>query len=196
MSQENAMSVDPKPLTLAEFLAWEERQPTKHEYRDGAVYAMAGATDDHGQIIMNLSAIVRPSLRGGPCRAYANDMKVVAPFPASRYPDFIVTCDERDSKDKLKKKHPKLIIEVLSASTEAVDKGDKLDEYQTIAELQEYALIDSRRPYVRIYRRNGEKLETAPPTTTGPVTLESLNLTLSFADVYEDVQFEPLKATS
>jgi Uma2 family endonuclease len=186
------MSVDPKRLTLGEFLAWEERQPAKHEYRDGAVFAMAGASDDHGQIIMNLSAIIRPRLRGSRCRAYANDMKVVAPFPASRYPDFIVTCDERDSKVKLQKKHPKLIIEVLSSSTESVDKGDKLDEYQTIAELEEYVLIDSRKPYVRIFRRNGEKLETSPPSITGPITLESLNLTLSFAEIYEDVEFEPL----
>jgi Uma2 family endonuclease len=188
------MSVDPKRLTLAEFLAWEERQQAKHEYRDGAVFAMAGASDDHGQIIMNLSAIIRPALRGSRCRAYANDMKVVAPFPAARYPDMLVTFDQRDSEDKLKKMHPKLIIEVLSSSTEAVDKGDKLDEYQTIAELQEYVLIDSRKPYVRIYRRNGEKLETAPPANHGRITLESLNLILAFEEIYEDVEFEPMRA--
>jgi Uma2 family endonuclease len=188
------MSVDPKPLTLAEFLAWEERQPTKHEYRDGAVFALAGATDNHGQIIMNLSAIIRPALRGSRCRGYSNDMMVVAPFPASRYPDMLVTCDERDFEDRLIKKHPKLIIEVLSASTEAIDKGDKLDEYQTIAELQEYVLIDSRKPYARIFRRSGEKFETSPATITGPITLESLSLTLTFAEIYEDVTFEPMKA--
>jgi Uma2 family endonuclease len=123
-------------------------------------------------------------------------LKVVAPFPASRYPDLLVTCDERDFEDKLKKNHPKLIIEVLSASTEAVDKGDKLDEYQTIAELQEYVLIDSRKPYVRIFRRNGEKLETSLPTTTGPITLESLKLALTFEEIYEDVDFEPAAAPS
>jgi hypothetical protein len=72
---EKVMSVDPKPLTLAEFLAWEERQPTKHEFRDGAVFALAGATDDHRQISMNLSAIIRPVLRGSRCRAYANDIE-------------------------------------------------------------------------------------------------------------------------
>ena len=80
------MNVDPRPLTLAEFLAWEERQPTKHEFRSGAVFAMGGATDDHGQIITNLIAIIRPVLRGSACRAYANDIKVATDFPGSRYP--------------------------------------------------------------------------------------------------------------
>ena len=60
------MSVDPRPLTLADFLAWEERQQTKHEFRNGAIFAMAGATDDHGQIVTNLIAAIRPVLRAAP----------------------------------------------------------------------------------------------------------------------------------
>jgi Uma2 family endonuclease len=75
------MSVDPRRLTLAEFIAWEERQPAKHEFRAGAVYATAGATDDHNQIITNLMALVRPLLRGRPCRMYANDMKLRRNIP-------------------------------------------------------------------------------------------------------------------
>lgn len=184
------MSVNPQPLTLAEFLAWEERQPTKHEYRDGAVFAMAGATDDHSQIVANLIAIIRPALRGSTCRVYPQDMKVVTTYPGSRYPDVIVTCDERDANDRLTKRHPKLIIEVVSPKTAPVDTGDKLDEYQTIAELEEYVLIDSRKSSVRIYRRNGDKLETAQATITGSIELRSLGLTISLSDVYEDVGFE------
>jgi Uma2 family endonuclease len=184
------MSLNPQPLTLAEFLAWEQRQPTKFEYRDGAVFAMAGATDDHGQIVMNLSAIIRPALRGTTCRAYPLDMKVVTTYPGSRYPDLVVTCDKRDARERLVKRHPKLIIEVLSTGTASVDTGDKLDEYQTIAELEEYVLIDSRKPSVRIYRRDGETLKTDPAAITGSIELRSLGLRIALSEIYEDVDFE------
>jgi Uma2 family endonuclease len=186
------MSVDPRPLTLADFLAWEERQQTKHEFRKGAIFAMAGATDDHGQIVTNLIAIIPPVLRGSACRAYANDIKVVTTYPGSRYPDVLVTCDKRDAADRLVKRFPKLIIEVLSDSTAAIDANEKLDEYQTIGELEEYVLVDSRRISVRVYRRNGEKLETGPATVSGTVELRSLDLSIALADIYEDVSFERL----
>jgi Uma2 family endonuclease len=183
------VSVDPRPLTLAEFLAWEERQTAKFEYRDGAIFAMAGATDDHAQIVSNLITLIRPKLRGSGCRVYPQDMKVVTDLPGSRYPDIVVTCDARDAKDKMVKRHPKLLIEVLSKTTAAVDSGDKLDEYETIAELEEYVLIDSRKPSVRIYRRNGRKLETEPATVSGLIELRSIGLAISFAEIYEDVDF-------
>ncbi len=183
------MSVDPLPFTLAGFLAWEERQQAKFEFRAGAVFAMAGATDDHGQIVLNLSAIIRPALRGTPCRAYPLDMKVVTSYPASRYPDLLVTCDKRDARERTIKRHPKLIIEVLSPGTAAIDTGDKLDEYQTIPELEEYVLIDSRKPYVRIYRRDGDTLETDPATITGSIELRSIGLQLTLSEIYEDVDF-------
>jgi Uma2 family endonuclease len=183
------MSTDPRALTLSEFLAWEERQGAKFEYRAGAIYAMAGSTDDHGQIVANLITIIRPALRRSPCRIYPQDMKVVTDFPGSRYPDILVTCDARDAQDKLIKRHPKLIIEVLSKTTAAVDTDDKLDEYETIAELEEYVLIDSRKPSVRIYRRNGKKLETEPAAVAGTIALLSIGVTISFDDIYEDVAF-------
>jgi Uma2 family endonuclease len=182
-------STDPKPLTLAEFLSWEARQPNKYEYRDGAVSAMAGASDDHGQIVANLIAFIRPALRGTACRVYPQDMKVITTIPGSRYPDIVVTCDERDSNDRMIKRHPKLIVEVVSTATARVDSGDKLDEYQTILELEEYILVDSRKPSVRIYRRNGEILETAQPTIAGSIELRSLGLEIALEVIYEDVRF-------
>ena len=184
------MSFDPLPLTLAGFLAWEEPQQAKFEYRDGSVLAMAGATDDHGQIVLNLSAIIRPALRGTLYRAYPLDMKVVTTYPASRYPDLLVTCDKRDARERTIKRHPKLIIEVLSPSTASIDTGDKLDEYQTIPELEEYVRSDSRKPSVRIYRRDGDTLKTHPATITGSIELRSIGLSLSLSDIYEDVDFE------
>jgi Uma2 family endonuclease len=183
------MRVNPQPLTLAEFLAWEERQPAKHEFRAGSVFAMAGATDDHNQIVSNLVALIRPGLRGGACRIYANDMMLVTDYPGSRYPDLLVTCDPRDAQDHRKKRHPKLIIEVLSDATAAVDASDKLDEYQTIETLEEYVPIDSRRPSVRIYRRVGSDLQTGPAIISGSLFLTSIERGLTLLDVYEDVSW-------
>lgn len=150
------MSVHPQPLTLAEFLAWEARQSSKFEFHDGAIFAMAGATDDHGQIVANLIALIRPKLRRTTCRIYPQDMKVVTDFPGSRYPDILVTCDARDAADKLMKRHPKLIIEVFSRTTAAIDTIDKLDEYETIAQLEEYMLVDSRRRGARFTAAMGK----------------------------------------
>jgi len=184
------MDIDPKPLTLAEFLAWEARQPAKFEFRDGAVSAMAGASDDHGQIVANVIAIVRPALRATPCRVYPTDMKVVTTFPGSRYPDIVVTCDQRDADDRMIKRHPKLLVEVLSPATARIDTDEKLQEYQTIPELEEYVLIDSRTPSVWIHRRNGDTLEETGPTISGSIELRSLGLTIALTDIYEDVVFE------
>jgi Uma2 family endonuclease len=184
------MSVDPRPLTLAEFIAWEERQQGKHEFRDGAVFAMAGAGDDHNQIVANLIGIIRPQLRGTDCRVYANDMMLLT--SSARYPDLLVTCDARDARERLRKRYPKLVIEVLSESTAAVDANEKLDEYQAIETLEEYVLIDSRKPSIRIFRRNGATLETGPALISGDVTFRSLDVTVPIESIYEDVDFARL----
>jgi Uma2 family endonuclease len=185
------MSLDPQPLSLAEFIAWEERQAVKHEFRDGAVFAMAGTTDDHNEIVSNLLALIRPTLRNGPCRTYHGDVRlIVETFGArARYPDLMVTCDKRDARDRRNKRHPKLIVEVLSDSTESVDLGEKQDEYRTIPELEEYVVVDSRRPLVRVYRRNGAFLEVEPIARAGTVTFRSIGLTIAFDDLYESTSF-------
>ncbi len=183
------MSTSPQPLTLAEFLSWEERQSEKFEYRDGAISAMAGATDDHGQIVANLIAVIRPRLRNSGYRIYPQDMKVVTQFPGSRYPDIVITCDPRDAADKLVKRYPTIIVEVLSQSSVTVDAGDKLDEYETIAELEQYILVDSRKRHVGTYRRTGNKLEVEAATNAGFIVLGPLAFTLSLDEIYEDVDF-------
>ncbi|MBD5654717.1 MAG: Uma2 family endonuclease, partial [Candidatus Eremiobacteraeota bacterium] len=124
--------------------------------------------------------------------AYAGDIKVVTDYPGARYPDFFVTCDRRDAADRLIKRHPKVIVEVLSPSTAGADASDKLDEYQTIPELEEYVLIDSRKSSVRIYRRAGDELTTGPSVISGDIELASLGVTIALTDVYEDVMFERL----
>ena len=187
------MATEPVPLTLQEYLTWELSQETRHEYVHGLVMAMTGASRRHGTIVMNLSALIRPRLKSSGCDAFASDMKLIPPNNAScRYPDFLVTCDERDRVDPYVTRHPKLIIEVVSPSTEKIDRTDKLDEYATIPELEEYVLIYTQRVAVEIYRRGLDK-SLSMISRYGPdeeAFLNSLDLRIPMALIYEDVDFE------
>jgi len=140
--------------TPEDYLAIERISPIKHEYIQGQLVAMAGASKAHVIIVGNLSALLVNHLRGTGCVPYATDMKVRLPeLNIFYYSDIAVTCDERDrifSEDFIL--HPKLIIEVLSDSTEAFDfpsetlreRGDKFADYKTIPELEEYVLIHQK----------------------------------------------------
>ncbi len=128
-----------RKLTIEEYLAFEENSPIKHEYRDREVYAMAGTTDRHNTIALNLATLIRNHLRGTDCRVYFADIKAkIEAKHCFYYPDLFVTCDERDRETATYKSFPKLIIEVLSESTEGFDRGDKFNDYQTLASLEEY----------------------------------------------------------
>lgn len=134
------MATQPEPLrlTLEQYLEWEDRQGTRHEFVDGLVFALAGASDTHQTILANLTTLVRPALRGSASRIFTNEIKVIPPNRRrARYPDLLVTCDERDRADRYVKRYPELIIEVLSPSTAATARTEKLDEYQTIPTLDE-----------------------------------------------------------
>ena len=189
------VATEPVRLTLQEYLAWELSQETRHEYVHGLVLAMSGASRAHATIVMNLSALIKPKLRSSACDAFASDMKVIAPNQKScRYPDFLVTCDERDKVDPYATRHPKLIVEVVSPSTEKVDRVEKLDEYATILELDEYVLIYSQRTAVEIYRRGLDK-SLSIIIRHGPgdeVYFASLDLRIPMNLVYEGIDFEKI----
>jgi hypothetical protein len=112
-------------MTCDEFLEWEKTQTEKHEYLDGLVYpvyAMVGARDAHVTVSLNVASLLKAHLRGGPCRVYISDMKLqVDAANAHFYPDIFVTCDSRDRAEETYKRHPSLIIEVLSNSTAGVE---------------------------------------------------------------------------
>ena len=124
-----------------------ERQATvKHEYIDGEIYAMAGASAPHIQIVGNLYAALRSHLRGTGCDILFSDIKVrIDTKNCFYYPDLIVTCDDHDRENDHYRHVPKLIVEVLSDSTEARDRGDKFEDYSTLDSLQEYALIAQKK---------------------------------------------------
>ena len=146
-------------LSPIEYLHLEEHSDLKHEYLDGEVYAMAGASDRHVTISLNLASSLRDHLRGSGCRVYMSDMKAKIET-ANRffYPDVMVTCDDRDKSTSNYKQYPCSIVEVLSDSTEAFDRGDKFSDYQQLDSLHEYILISTNRQKVDCFRRNDNGL--------------------------------------
>jgi Uma2 family endonuclease len=179
-------------LSPEEYLQAEEHSPTKHEYRDGEVYAMAGASDPHVTIAGNLFALLRSHLRGTGCRVYIADMKArIESLNIYYYPDVLVTCDPRDRELPTFKRHPCLIVEVLSQSTEAFDRGNKFADYQALETLQEYVLISTTRQRVDSFRRNAEGLWVLRSFTPGSqVHLASVDFQGGIEQLYEDVTLE------
>ncbi|MBW4466213.1 MAG: Uma2 family endonuclease [Pegethrix bostrychoides GSE-TBD4-15B] len=181
-------------LTPDEYLQLESNSPIKHEYIDGQVYAMAGASDAHVTVTGNLFALLRSHVRGSGCRVYIADMKArIESLNRFYYPDILVTCDPRDQATSTYKQHPTLIVEVLSDSTEAFDRGDKFFDYMKLDSLQEYVLINTRRQQIECFRRNaeGQWILQLYRAEQQQFQLQSIQFEATLAAVYEDVALEP-----
>lgn len=179
-------------LTPEEYLKLEEVSDTKREYIDGKIYAMAGASDPHVTIAGNLFTLLRNHVRGSGCRAYISDMKArIEQLNRFYYPDVMVTCDNRDLETPVYKRFPCLIVEVLSDSTEAFDRGDKFADYQQLESLQEYVLINTKRQRVECFRRSDSGLWILQSYTSEQQTfeLQSINFISTMPSLYEDVVF-------
>ncbi len=182
-------AVSKPKMTGEEFLAWEAVQPEKHDFIDGQVYAMAGAEDGHVMAAGNVYMALRQHLVGSPCRTYIADTKVQAQQGDQFfYPDVLVTCSANDRTSKLVKREPTLIIEVLSPSTAAYDRGEKFVHYRSIASLKEVAFIDIHSRRTDVYRRGADDLWVLHPFDAGDdVSLASVNLTITAAALFAEV---------
>ncbi len=178
-------------ISPEEYLKLEELSQVKHEYIQGETYAMAGASDAHVTISVNLVTLLRNHVRRSGCRVYMSDMKArIESRNIYYYPDVMVTCDERDKAFRSFKRHPCLIIEVLSKGTEGLDRGDKFADYQELETLQEYVLISQKRQRVECFRRNAEGLWVLYSYTEGSeIHLASVDFRASMDAIYEDVTF-------
>ncbi|MBD2456428.1 Uma2 family endonuclease [Nostoc sp. FACHB-87] len=177
-------------FTPEEYLQMEETSSIKHEYIDGYIYAMAGASDPHVTVALNLAVLLRSHVRGSGCRVYIADMKArIESLNRYYYPDVMVTCDSRDQETPVHKRFPCLIVEVLSDSTEAFDRGDKFADYQAIESLKEYVLINTKRQRVECFRRNEDNLWVLQTYTSQEkyFQLNSINFEATIAELYEDV---------
>lgn len=189
------MIAPPDYLSADDYLRLEADSDIKHEYIDGGAYAMAGVSDVHVTISLNLAVLLRVHTRGSGCRVYISDMKLrVEATNSFFYPDVMVTCDPRDGESRNHKGFPKVLVEVLSDSTEAFDRGDKFASYRTLETLEEYVLISTRHRRVEIFRRGEAGRWVLETYSDGKETfaLESLGFTGTVAELYEDVSLEDL----
>lgn len=184
-------------LTPEEYLAFEAESSVKYEYIDGRAYAMAGTTDVHNVLSQNALIALRTHLRGSDCSVYIADVKVqLASRSNYYYPDLFVTCDLDDRETSNNKRFPKLIIEVLSDSTEAYNRGDKFVDYQSFESLEEYVLINTRHRRVEIFRRSEVSLWTLQiyqdkgDDIDVVVEFKSLELKVPLSVLYEDVALQ------
>jgi Uma2 family endonuclease len=188
------MIAQPSQLYISpeEYLEGEKISLVKHEYIDGQIYAMAGTSDSHNIVLTNLLVLLRQHLRGSGCLPFFADMKVKIPRQRKfYYPDLLVTCDDRDRENRYFKEYPKVIIEVLSDSTEAFDRGKKFEDYRSLPSLEEYVLIRQDRPQIECFRRNeAGRWELYEVAEAGTWELASVGFQADLQDLYEDVVFE------
>lgn len=146
-----------KLLTYAEYMAAEDVALEKHEFLDGQVFAMSGGTPEHAALAAACSHALSNALAGRPCRVFSSDLRVrIRATGLTTYPDVSVVCGtlETDAEDPHAINDPLLLVEVLSDSTEAHDRGEKAAHYRRIPALREYVLISQRQRRVEVYRRN------------------------------------------
>jgi len=186
----------PSGFSPQEYLALEHNNAIRHEYRQGLVYAMAGGSDNHSRLSINLLTEINLHLRDGDCQFFSGDVKVNYVDEFFYYPDAFVTCDPRDLGDRYVKRYPKLIVEVLSPSTEEFDQGDKFKDYQHLNSLEEYVLVAQDERRVECWRRQFPKEAAPTPQDTWHsvvyqaediLVLESIGLTVAMADLYRGV---------
>jgi Uma2 family endonuclease len=176
-------------MSPLEYLEWEEQQDIKHEYINGEVFAMTGGTIPHNDLAFNLASGLRNHLKGSKCRVNIADAKVgVSETGPFTYPDVVVSCHPKDKQAIKFIQFPSLIVEVLSPSTEAYDRGGKFQLYRRIQTLQEYVLISADKIGLDCFRLNEKGLWELHPFVEGDeVHLVSVDFTFPLSLVYEDV---------
>jgi len=181
-------------FTPEAYFAWEERQLEKHELIDGRVYVMSGGTQNHSAIAINFLLLVRSHLRGRQCRVFNSDVKVnILDTLNYTYPDLSVTCDDRDREHPLYITYPCLIVEVLSESTEAYDRGKKFEKYRRNPNLMDYVLVSSEEMAIDIYHKNEAGDWLILSYRSGDIVeLGSIGLRVAIEQFYEEIIFESL----
>ena len=184
-----------KLYTFEEYLALEEASETRYEYWDGEVFAMAGTTKRHNRMVLNLSRLLYPFTQKKGCEVFAESIKQQL-RERSRYvyPDIIYSCDPEDveADDGQWVKNPSLLIEVLSDSTEGVDREKKRDAYFLLPSLQVYIILAQDRYSARVYQRAGDFWRYELLTNSeDEIRLPALGIMLKLADVYEGVRLKP-----
>ena len=177
-------------ISIDEYLEGELRSDIRHEYLGGEVYAMAGAGEKHNRISLNIAFHLRAASRGTACGVFINDMKLrIDASDAFYYPDVLVSCDPADTQP-LFKSLPCLLVEVLSPSTEVIDRREKLLAYRKLPTLRHYLLVSQEQRAVQWHQRDADgQWLISDLQGSGVLVLDcpGLAVTVSLDDIYEDV---------
>jgi Uma2 family endonuclease len=175
--------------TIEDFVRLEEYANVRHEFCDGQIFAMAGGTPEHGTWTANIIGLLTAQLRGKPCRVQTSDVRIrVSASGLDTYPDVSVVCGhaERDVQDPNAIANPVVLVEVLSASTELYDRGEKLDHYKKIPSLREVVFVSHDQRRVEVVRRSAEGWGSLVATGLETIRLESVGAELPVEEVYRD----------
>jgi Uma2 family endonuclease len=180
-------------MMVEEYLAFEASATERHEFLDGQMFAMTGGTAAHGELIVAVGAELRTALRSSPCRAYDSNLRVKSTVTGLyTYPDVSIACGgaqfEGDSRTTLLS--PRVVIEVLSPSTEAYDRGEKFAHFRTVASLAEYVLVSTSHRRIEVFTRRDDVWELRVYGEGSQAELGSVGLELAVDAVYEGVELE------
>ncbi len=177
-------------ISVEDYLKFELVSEVKHEFIDGQVYAMAGASANHDRISVNILRKFGNHLENSTCEPFTSDMKLKTSTGNFRYPDCMVICD-KDDENKFYKTKPVILVEVISRSTRKIDKKDKLLEYINISSLQEYVIIEQDVVDIEVFRRSNH-WRNNHYFLGDEIVFESIDLTLSVEEIYHRVQNEDM----
>lgn len=181
-------------FTDADYLEFERNAKIKHEFRNGEVVAMAGASDNHNVIVSNLFLDVGIQARKNGCRTFSGDMRVKAKKGSYFYPDLVITCGEREFEDDKNDVliNPKVIVEVLSKSTELKDRNEKFDSYLQMESLTEYVLVEQDEMRIEHYFKaeNGDWKFRLLSKETDELILNSIKCQVKLQEIYNEIEFE------
>jgi Uma2 family endonuclease len=180
-----------KLMSLDEFLAWEHEQPERYEFANGIVTMMTGGSAAHVTIAMNLAFALRGVLRGSGCHPFGSDMKVIA-NGAVRYSDVSVVRRRIDDKED-RITEPVIIIEVLSPTTERVDRGRRKFDYFATPSIRQYAIVEQDERRVDLYTRAEAGWTNEVVTGDAPLKLSSVGVELSLDTIYDDTDLDPTR---
>lgn len=181
-------------VSYEEYLEFERNSTTRHEFLDGTIVAMSGSTPQHALLTVNVGATLHSALRGKPCRAYSGDLRLrIVKTGLSTYPDLSVVCDELQhaEDDPHAIVNPTVIVEILSPTSEAYDRGEKFSHYRQIPSLRHYLLVSQRERRLELFTRAegiGWTLAEAGPGEH--LSLSTIDIALSVDEIYENIELD------
>ncbi|MCY7347180.1 MAG: Uma2 family endonuclease [Pyrinomonadaceae bacterium] len=179
-------------ISVEDYLAGEKTSPVKYEYVHGEVYAMAGTSDNHNRIVGNIYAGLLNRLRNSTCEPFMGDIKVRVSPHVYYYPDVLVSC-EQNPESPYFRSEPILIAEIVSPSTQEIDRREKLLFYQQMPSVQEYVVIEQQKMLVEIHRRQADGRWITyyfNENADEEVEFQSVELTMTLGKIYQRVKFE------